>query len=905
MSYIQHQATSHTGAETHVTGISDVVVSQTPQGTMVYSASSRDGGVLVRDAALRVQDTADYRDPAGLGAQARLHLTEINGRDALLVSGPAQAGVSGYWLDAAGRITSKFDINGSRIEAMTALEMVRLDGEDFWFSAAHGTAGITTWHLVPRGAGGRLVEISQRNVALQESGNDIFALEHIRAGGRDYLMAVSAAGDGLHSFRLGDDGSARLVDTLATSVGLGVNTPMLLSTLTLDGQAFVLVGAAGSSSISVIAVNADGHLRATDQVNDDRDTRFQNISVLESIVVDGRAYVVAGGADDGLTLMTLLPTGRLLHLQTIADDQDTALTNPSGLALAQENGKIVVYTSGLVGDSYGASGLGRFIIDPAAGGMAGDVIQGTAGAETLTGGPGADLIIGQGGNDRLRGGAGDDIILDGAGSDRMWGGPGADIFVLSKDGANDTIEDFERGVDRIDMSAMGRFYTVDGLDFKSTKNGARLSIDGETLIIKTADNSRLQPQDFRYSDLVDLWHVSVAQLPLGNQQIFGSSGPDMILGADGADTIAGNAGADTIHGGAGNDVLIGGVFDADFDPLAGAVYRLYRATLDRAPDPGGHRGWIDILAQGQRGLLDVAGGFVNSPEFKRDYGGASDTQFITLLYNNVLDRAPDAGGLQGWLSTLQDGASRAQVVVGFSESHEFRINTVSGALKFSLESYRSAWVDDVYRLYRATLDREPDRAGLEGWTARLAESATIAQVAGGFTDSREFREVYGNLDDVAFVRLLYRNVLDREADADGLRGWVAKLAEGTTRGDVVTGFSQSREYIGNTMHALTAWVRAQGIEDVLDGGSGRNVLFGGMWADSFVFRADQGGHHTVVDLEAWDQLHFEDFGYRHAADVRAHLREDGEDIVFSDQGVVVRLLDTDLAFLADNIQFDF
>lgn len=630
-------------------------------------------------------------------------------------------------------------------------------------------------------------------------------------------MAVSAQGDGLYTFQVGAGGVAGLVDSLDIRSGLGLDTPTHLSQLTLGGQSFVLVGAAGSSPVSVIAVAANGSLRATDQVNVDRDTRFQSLSVLETIEVDGRGFVLVGGADDGLSLMTLLPTGRLVHLQTIADDLATALTNPAALTLVEENGMIVVYAAGLTDDPYGASGVGRFEIDPNAGGTAGQVMRAGAGADQLTGGAEADQITGGNADDRLQGGAGADIIVDGAGHDRMWGGAGADIFVLAGDGVTDTIEDFELGVDRIDMSAMGRFYTVEALHFDSTLTGAELSINGETLIVKTANNSRLRSEDFHYSDPTDLWHVSTAALPIGEQQIIGTAGRDMIRGAEGADTIAGSNGADTIYGGSGNDMLIGGQFDADFDPLASAVYRLYRATLDRAPDAGGHRGWIDILAQGQRDLVDVAGGFVNSPEFVQSYGGASNAAFVTLLYNNVLDRAPDAGGLQGWHALLQDGASRAQVVVGFSESAEFKINTAVGAVKLSLEGYRNDWLDDVYRLYQATLDRAPDTAGLEGWAARLADGSDIARVAGGFTGSHEFREVYGDLDDGVFVHQLYRNVLDRGADASGLAGWMDALAQGATRGDVVAGFSQSHEFKANTAQPMAAWVSAQGWDDVLEG----------------------------------------------------------------------------------------
>jgi hypothetical protein len=53
----------------------------------------------------------------------------------------------------------------------------------------------------------------------------------------------------------------------------------------------------------------------------------------------------------------------------------------------------------------------------------------------------------------------------------------------------------------------------------------------------------------------------------------------------------------------------------------------------------------------------------------------SVSDFVTALYQNVLHRAPGAAGLQAWTGALQGGASEASVVVGFSDSLEYRAAT--------------------------------------------------------------------------------------------------------------------------------------------------------------------------------------------------------------------------------------
>ena len=90
------------------------------------------------------------------------------------------------------------------------------------------------------------------------------------------------------------------------------------------------------------------------------------------------------------------------------------------------------------------------------GGNDDDVLNGGAGNDTLIGGLGADLLSGGVGNDSLDGGNADDVLNGGAGDDRLTGGSGADTFRFTDAGGSmDTIVDFRRGTDRIDLSGFG------------------------------------------------------------------------------------------------------------------------------------------------------------------------------------------------------------------------------------------------------------------------------------------------------------------------------------------------------------------------------------------------------------------------------------------------------------------
>ena len=69
---------------------------------------------------------------------------------------------------------------------------------------------------------------------------------------------------------------------------------------------------------------------------------------------------------------------------------------------------------------------------------------------------------------------------------------------------------------------------------------------------------------------------------------------------------------------------------------------------------------------------DVAKNFVTSTEFQTAFGGSNPSvnSLVTKLYNNVLSRTPDAGGLAFWQDKLNTGWGTADVLGYFSTSAE-------------------------------------------------------------------------------------------------------------------------------------------------------------------------------------------------------------------------------------------
>ncbi|MCZ4262832.1 calcium-binding protein [Limimaricola sp. G21655-S1] len=404
------------------------------------------------------------------------------------------------------------------------------------------------------------------------------ALASAKIGGQSLLFAAT---DGpapvLTSFSIGRDGTLTSRSEIGTEAGLWISAPTAMESLILGQERYLVLGAAGSGSLSVMRIGTDGSLAVTDHLIDDRDSRFDGVTALATLTHRGRGFVVSGGADDGVSVHELFPGGRLVALAHLADGIASGLADISALALA-------VRSAGDGIDIFAASasepGVTRLRLD-----LHGGILQlGSAADETLSGG------------------AGDDILRDGGGSDRLLGGAGADLFVLDADGRTDRIIDFDQGVDRLDLSAWPMLRDVLQLEMRVEGAVLRLDYGSETLLLQSADGHAPDPALLTTAELIGGTHlplVAVAgeagpapEIPLkpprsvteaeraraeaeaeakrqetdlfepydgaGPDRLRGGAGDDRLDGKDGDDRLWGGGGVDRLLGRGGDDRLLGG-----------------------------------------------------------------------------------------------------------------------------------------------------------------------------------------------------------------------------------------------------------------------------------------------------------------------------------------------------------
>ncbi len=220
----------------------------------------------------------------------------------------------------------------------------------------------------------------------------------------------------------------------------------------------------------------------------------------------------------------------------------------------------------------------------------------------------------------------------------------------------------------------------------------------------------------------------------------------------------------------------------------------------------------DALDTGQKTFVDYISDLVNKypadtplseiPEFAGGTGGGT-TGGTTGIDTGGLAYETDVGGyIKAFIeadhsaySSHYDAATDTISISGPGYNSAVtgvqRLAFNDGILAFDV----SGSSGQLYRLYQAAFDRDPDTSGISHNVA-LIDNGTInvAAMADAFVASEEFQKTYGALSNNDFIQQLYMNVLGRGADQAGLDGWLSYLNEaGHDRGDVLTGFAESQE----------------------------------------------------------------------------------------------------------------
>ncbi|HYI61877.1 MAG TPA: DUF4214 domain-containing protein [Acidimicrobiales bacterium] len=201
-----------------------------------------------------------------------------------------------------------------------------------------------------------------------------------------------------------------------------------------------------------------------------------------------------------------------------------------------------------------------------------------------------------------------------------------------------------------------------------------------------------------------------------------------------------------------------------------------------------HANWYNAAAVNAKYSLNAAAPAREGPAVPPETFTPWDTSrdLVTRQFRDLLGRAPSATDLAYWSELLDSGNWSPQQMMAFmleGDECDGRVHAVT-------------------RLYQAYFLRRPDLDGFTYWIGRRRSGTALSRISEFFATSDEFVTRYGDLGDEAFVDRIYRNVLGRAPDQEGMAYWMKRLAGGSSRGWVMVQFSESPEYRGDTDRAV-------------------------------------------------------------------------------------------------------
>ncbi len=469
-----------------------------------------------------------------------LHLIEIDNGLLAVFSGAGTALYTSYQISAEDGFGEGFTVtpNSGLTSAITAIASVQLSARQVLVTSQDGQEGLT----VQRVGSAQPPALVQNLSVTGASFSDIATAE---IADKDLILALDQAQNRVLSFDMDANGALSQVDSLGVPDGLGMVAPGILRITEIAGKSYGIIGADTSSSISVFEITSDGQMIARDHVIDGQDMRFAGVSELEIVETGGRAFILAAGKDDGLSLMELMPDGRILHHVSVKDSNAISLRDVSSLTGRVVDGKLQIFASSEV-----EAGLTKLVFDL---GPMGNVYTGGDGLDTLTGGADDDLLFGGDDNDldRLSGGGGDDILVAGDGNDQLEGGAGRDIFVLGNAVAGTRITDFNSRADTLDLSGWFELYGINQLQFFNKGNRLDIGFQEHHVTLYSSDGSQLTASAVADRIVINRSHSLPWDMPDDDRTL-------THIGAGGYNVMFGHAGKNIFRLGNGEDICFGG-----------------------------------------------------------------------------------------------------------------------------------------------------------------------------------------------------------------------------------------------------------------------------------------------------------------------------------------------------------
>ena len=555
MTVLTVQNTWSSGPTTHRINMRDMDLVSVGSGTVLYVTNGSTGGIVTYQVnastgALTYNDALTLPALASVDGPAHLEPLNFGGQDYIVNLGRHADGLEAIRIGTGSNLDTRVDMAGTDGAGISSLIFHAADTRDVAYVSYWGNSDLGIYQVTSSGAMNLLGTI---NGAFDSQGADLTGFQVTQVQGQDVLVHASQEQNAVFSYTINVNGGIAIADVLRMSDGLPVATPTAMEIVESGDQRFAVLASSGTSSLTVMQISATGEMTLTDHINGSLHTRIESVVALETVSYADRHFVIAGGADDGVSLFQMLPDGRLYHIDAQEDLLSTSLSNITSITAQVRGTGIDIYVSseneqGVTQLRYelgaqAAAQNGGAGDDVLTGNSSGYYLIGNAGDDTISGSDpfadstslgnfegsaGADTLSGTAFDDTIRGNLGDDVLVGGEGDDILNGSNGAD--------------DLDGGV---------------GSDWASYE-GSRGSLRVDLMFSQINTNVAAGDVYTSIENLIGSQGFDNLRGTLSDNHIVGGRNVDYIFGRRGDDTLDGGIGDDVLFGGTGADVLIGG-----------------------------------------------------------------------------------------------------------------------------------------------------------------------------------------------------------------------------------------------------------------------------------------------------------------------------------------------------------
>lgn len=495
-------------------GTTGVTTIDTDRGTFVLTTARGQSGMssyeLTADGKLNFVQQVTSAGARHLDGAGDLLTLSTGGKDYVVTTSFYENAVQAYSVSQTGRVTSGDVIfDDVKLDTKNGTSVARGTGDE---AALFGADSVSKFvvggqlHLMVGGTYDNGVNV----IRVEDDGGltlintlfdtnsthlkDVDDVDVVYTSKGTYSFAVSPTEGGISVLRIFNNGAFRNTHNVDATDGVQLGRPTSVETVQFDGKTFVYTGGIGNDPISVFQLSDTGRLRLVEQVGGDDAEHIRKTYSMKSFETDGDHFLAVGGDTGGISIFEVANDGTLTLRSEIDHDLPSRTKTTADLEIKTIGDKTFILAAGQDGDGVSVY---RFVND-----VNGVGVTASSNKSVIKGSFKADVLLGSDGKDVIRAKSGDDLLLDGEHKDKLFGGPGSDVFEFTVDGKQDRVQDFQDGLDLIDLSASS-VESLDQIEFTQLTNRAvRLDYDDEILIVRAWNKGDLNMSQLTEDDFI-------------------------------------------------------------------------------------------------------------------------------------------------------------------------------------------------------------------------------------------------------------------------------------------------------------------------------------------------------------------------------------------------------------------